>query len=273
MTGAPTIRWVTICDSARKYDFVAGIKLSRNFGHQSALLAGLSRCTGDVIVTMDGDLQHPPALIPKLLEKWRAGYDLVNTRRVDSDSDSGTFKSVTSKIFYRIFSRLTDVHLQQGSSDFRMFDRRVLEPVLRFRDVRMFFRGAFNWVGFISTTVPYNVRARQAGVSKYSLLRMIRFAIDATVAFSTIPLRISIAIGFLTSLFAFLELIYVVAVYLTGGTVQGWASTTGILSLLFGVLFVQLGIVGIYLSRIHEALQDRPRFIVAEEIRPTGRRP
>lgn len=262
--GSSDDTWDRIARATYEDSRIHGLKLSRNFGHQNALLAGLFHATGRVVITMDGDLQHPPTLLPQLLAKWSEGYDIVNTFRGGEAELYSGFKSYTSRMFYRLFSLLTGVELSPGSSDFRLVDRKVLDTVLRFQDVRIFFRGAFRWVGHRQTSVAYHLRARHAGRSKYGLRKMLRFAVNAIVEFSSIPLKVGIVIGFLTSALAFVELIYVIVLGLSGASVPGWASMIGLMSLLFGILFVLLGIIGLYISRIYEVLQGRPRFIVDE---------
>ncbi len=261
--GSADSTWAEVVAVAADVLELKALRLSRNFGHQNALLAGLFNTEGDVVITMDGDLQHPPELIPELLANWRLGYDVVNTERVDIGENS-LFKRKSSHFFYHVFSRLTEVRLTQGTSDFRLMDKKVLNSLLMFNDVRMFFRGAVAWVGFSTLTVPYRLQPRHSGTTKYPLKRMLGFAGSAIVSFSTVPLKIGIFIGFLTSLLAFAELSWVIAQYFRGITVPGWASTLGIVSLLFGVLFILLGTMGLYVSRIHEALQGRPRFLISE---------
>ena len=255
--------WRAIEEVCNLHSHVRGLRLARNFGHQNALLAGLKNTSGNVIITMDGDLQHPPKMLPALVEKWCEGYDVVNTERRD-EGESSQFKKSTSYWFYRIFSRLTAVNLHEGNSDFRLLDRKVLDALLSFDDVRMFFRGAVSWVGFNATTIPYELAPRHSGSTKYTVKRMMKFAGNAVISFSSIPLRMGIALGFITSFIAFLELLWVVYLFTTGVTVPGWASTIGVLSLLFGILFILVGMLGLYVSRIHETLQGRPRFIIMD---------
>jgi len=257
--------WTRITALANDIDSVLGVKLARNFGHQYALWAGLKCAIGKAVITMDGDLQHPPEVIPELIDNWQKGFDIVSTKRIDENT-TGFFKRQTSKQFYRVFSYLTGVNLGEGASDFRLLDRRPLNALLGFRDTELFLRGAVQWLGFRNAIVSYNVGRRLAGESKYDMNRMLRFAISAIVGFSTKPLRIGIWIGLATASLAFIELIYIVIQYSLGKTVPGWASAVGVTSLLFGILFVLLGIIGIYLAHIHRALQGRPHFIVAATV-------
>lgn len=253
--------WETILQAHELDKRVRGVELSRNFGHQHALLAGYQRARGRAVVSMDGDLQHPPEVLPLLVERWRDGYKVVSTRREDHKGAS-LFKRSSSRAFYRLFSRLTGVPLSAGSSDFRLLDRCVVTELLRVNDLDIFLRGLVPWLGFKATVVSYRAAERFAGQSKYGLGKMIRFALTAITSFSVVPLRLGIWLGFLTSALAFFEFGYIVRQYLSGQTVPGWASMMTIVSLMFGVLFVLLGIIGIYLGKVYELLKGRPRFII-----------
>lgn len=244
-----------------------GVKLSRNFGHQPALLAGMSLARGRAIITMDGDLQHPPELLPDLVQAWRQGFSIVNTRRIQEQQTLTPFKRLTSNYFYMIFSLLSGVKINQGSSDFRLIDRQVLNEILKFNDADVFLRGAVQWLGFSNTTIDFSVQKRLTDVSKFNLKRMLYFAVGAIISFSTKPLHLGIWIGILMSFLAFAELIFILIQYFLGNTVPGWASILGFMSLLFGVLFIILGIIGLYLSRIYQVLQAHPKFVVAKIIR------
>jgi len=257
--------WASIVDQAQKNKQIKGVSLSRNFGHQHALLAGLAHARGEAVISMDGDLQHPPNVIPQLLDKWHEGYSVVNTAREDKEVAS-LFKRITSKYFYKFFSMMTDVKMSEGSSDFRLLDRKVLDNLLEFKDVDLFLRGSVQWLGFQQVTIPYKAQKRYSGISKYNLWKMFKFSRSAIISFSTKPLILSVWVGFVTSFLAFMEIVYIVVQFLLGNTVPGWASTLSVLAFLFGVLFVILGIMGTYLARIHNALQNRPRFITRKTI-------
>jgi dolichol-phosphate mannosyltransferase len=256
--------WQAIERAAVRDRHVRGIRLVRNFGHQAALLAGLTACTGDAVVSLDADLQHPPELIPKMIAAWQAGAPVVLTARRD-ETTSTWFKRSSSATFYRTFSSLTGVDTRPGTSDFRLLDRTVLTQLLAFRGSHGFLRGAISWLGYPAVTLEYDVAERASGVSKYSLGNMLRFALTAVITFTTRPLHIAIWAGLALALFAFVELGYVAVQYLRGVTVPGWASLVGISSLLFGFMFVLLGIIGLYIARIHVALQAPPVFLIAED--------
>lgn len=263
--GSSDDTWAIIESLHDKDDRVRGLRLSRNFGHQYALLAGLANSTGDALITMDGDLQHPVAIIPELVSEWRHGNMIVHTRRIDHPSHS-FFKKITSKLYYRIFSYLSGVKIESGMADFRLLDRRVVKDVLEFSEEGLFFRGIAQWVGYRSATVPYTSNERFSGASKYSLKKMIRLAWNGITSFSIVPLRLGIFLGLITSIIAFAEIIYAVFVKIfTDSAVPGWASAVSVLSFLFGVLFILLGIVGEYIGRILVEVRQRPRYLIAEQ--------
>ena len=255
--------WANISEQSSRYSNFHGLKLSRNFGHQHALAAGLTSARGKAIISMDGDLQHPPELILDMVSAWKKGNKIVNTQRIDKEV-FGPFKRSSSRLFYHLFSALTDVKMSPGTSDFRLVDRDVVKTILTFGDIDLFWRGAIQWVGYPNTSLPYHAEERHSGKSKYSLKKMVDFASGAIVSFSTMPLKIGIWLGLFTALFAFVELTYVLYSYMAGNTVPGWASVVGIISMLFGIMFICLGLIGVYVARIYASLQNRPRFIIED---------
>jgi dolichol-phosphate mannosyltransferase len=245
---------------------VRGIRLSRNFGHQYAVLAGLTRARGDAVVSMDADLQHPPRVIPMLLEEWRRGSQIVHTRRRDGGGESA-FKRLTSMLFYRIFSLLSGTPLRIGSADFRLLDRQVVDGLMGFEEEGLFLRGLVHWMGYTSGSVEFDSEPRLTGTTSYTLPKMVKLAWIGVSSFSLIPLRICIVMGFLTSAVAFEQLLE--ALYwklIKGGTVPGWTQTMVVMTFLFGVLFILLGIVGEYIVRILIEVRRRPRFLVRDEL-------
>ncbi len=255
--------WSQISEQSRLHPRVRGARLARNFGHQGALMAGLSEARGQAVVSMDGDLQHPPELIPELFARWREGYKVVNTQRADAE-DTSFFKRTTSRWFYGVFSRLTGVAMEPGNSDFRLLDQSAVQALRAMNDVDLFIRGSVTWLGFRSATLPYRAAKRFSGTTKYSLRKMLRFASGAILGFSLAPLRLGIWIGFMTSGLAVLEFIYILYQYEQGKTIVGWPSVMAFLSLMFGILFVLLGVIGTYLGKIFELLKNRPRFLIGE---------
>jgi len=257
--------WNQIQQIASTDKRIRGLALSRNFGHQAALFAGLHHAAGRAVISMDGDLQHPPSLIPAMLAAWRGGYDIVVTRRTD-DRSTTAFKRWTSRTFYRCFSLVTGVAMSPGSSDFRLVDSKVLDSMLQMQDTDLFLRGLVSWLGFQTTTLPYQAAERFSGTSKYNLRRMLRFAAGAMVSFSMLPLRLGIWAGFFTSLLALAEIAYIIVQYFRGETVPGWASLMTVMSMMFAILFVLLGIIGAYVGKIYEILKGRPRFVIGRRV-------
>ena len=258
--------WAAITALHESDPRVKGIRFSRNFGHQHALFAGLAYARGNGVIQLDADLQHPPSLIPALVDEWKRGSLVVNTVRSDPSSIP-LWKRVTSRLFYRVFSFLSGVPLRAGMADFRLLDRRVVESVLRFREQTPFLRGIIRSVGYAETTVEYESRERRSGKSKYTFARSLRFAWSGISSFSLVPLRIAVILGVVTSAAAFAELIYAVSIRIwTENAVPGWASAVSILSLLFGISFILLGVIGEYVGRILIEVRGRPRFLVREAI-------
>jgi glycosyltransferase involved in cell wall biosynthesis len=270
--GSTDSTWKVIQRLHAANDSISGVRLSRNFGHQYALFAGMQSARGNVVITMDADLQHPPEVISQLIEQWQAGYLIVNTVRFDPD-DFSFSKKLSAKLYYRLFSFLSGVELSRGMADFRLLDRQVVNELLLFREEGLFLRGLVQWVGYKSTTIDYNCRDRHSGQTKYSLRRMLKFAWHGISSFSIVPLRVGIVIGLLTSSMSFLWLVRIFYVRLvTQDVVAGWASTVGILSFLFGILFIFLGLIGEYIGRILEQVRGRPLYIVADTIGVDERR-
>ena len=258
--GSSDDTWRRIQDAARREPALRGLSLMRNFGHQGALLAGLAQATGRAVISMDGDLQHPPEVIPELLAAWREGVRIVHTRRLDS-RETGWFKRWTSRAFYRVFSALSGFDLPPGSSDFRLLDRdRRSTPSSPCASPSPSLRLAHR-PGSASATVTFGARDRHAGGSKRSRLRRHVAALGpGPVSFSTVPLRLGIWAGLATSALAFAEILYILVQVARGETVPGWASVLTLVSFMFGVLFILLGILGTYLASIHQAIRNRPAY-------------
>ena len=240
------------------------ISFSRNFGHQNALKAGFDLAGGDCAICLDSDLQHPPPLIPELLEKWEEGYESVITKRIDHDSIS-LFKKTTSKLFYRLTNRLSDVKLEDGVADFRLLDRKVLDALKNFSENQIFLRAVIQWLGFRQTTVEYQAAERVAGESKYTIKKMFSFALSGITAFSIKPLRFSIYLGSIIATLAFLYGAYALGIHIfTDRAIQGWTSI--LMSVLFigGLNLLMLGIIGEYLGKMFIENKKRPNYIISE---------
>ncbi|MEE9429472.1 MAG: glycosyltransferase family 2 protein [Melioribacteraceae bacterium] len=264
--GSTDKTWEKIQALNKKDGRVKGLQFSKNFGHQYALLAGFNFAKGKAIITMDADLQHPPKFVNNLINEWEKGFKIVNTIRIDSAKISW-IKKLTSKLFYKIFSFLSGVDINPGMADFRLLDRQVVNELLEFGESGLFLRGLIGWLGYPHVNIEYKAAERFAGTTKYTFGKMIKFALDGISSFSLVPLRLGIILGILTSLFAFIELIYVVSVRIfTEVAIPGWASGLGVVSFLFGVLFIIIGVLGEYIGYILVETKRRPRFIINEKI-------
>jgi len=265
--GSNDSTWDRMCEAAAGEGSVRALRLSRNFGHQAALSAGLSIASGDGIVTMDSDLQHPPEAIPDLLARAEQGYDVVYAIRVRREGE-GWFKARASTGFYRLLNRLARLDLPEGAADFRFMSRRVVDALIAMPERHRFLRGMTRWVGYRQGVVTYESPARAAGRSKYTLRHMVRFALDAIVSFSAVPLRMASLLGFLASALGGVYLAYVVAVrLLTDTAVPGWTSVVVVALILGGAQLLCLGIIGQYLGRMYDEVKGRPLFLIADDTR------
>jgi dolichol-phosphate mannosyltransferase len=239
------------------------IHLSRNFGHQAALTAGLEHARGDAVAMIDGDLQDPPELILEMVDHWRAGSDVVFAKRTRRPGES-RFKLATAHLFYRLFGTLSDIELEPNAGDFRLLDRRALDALLSMRERNRFLRGMSVWIGFTQTAVPYERDARHAGETKYTLRKMLRFSFDAISSFSWLPLQAATLLGFVFSAVAFLMLPLVVVARVSGIYVPGVASILFVILLLGGIQLITVGIIGEYVGRIYDEVKGRPLYLVRE---------
>ncbi|HXY90328.1 MAG TPA: glycosyltransferase family 2 protein [Xanthobacteraceae bacterium] len=238
------------------------LRLSRNFGHQIAITAGMDAAAGKAIVVMDADLQDPPEIVDAMIARWKEGYDIVHARRL-SRAGEGAFKRWTAGVFYRLLGRLSSVDIPSDVGDFRLIDRRVLEAFRAMPEQDRFVRGMFAWLGFRQTEVAFHRPPRAAGETKYPLWKMIRLAANGVLGFSDAPLRLAIWAGLGVSCFAVLYGIYVIGLWLAGGhVVEGWASTIVVVSFLCGVNMLMTGISGLYIGRIHAEVKRRPLYVV-----------
>ncbi len=259
--------WATIRAAAERDERVRGLRLSRNDGHQVALTAGLWAAEGDAVVTLDSDLQHPPELIPAMLDRAREGYDVVYAVRSRVDAE-GRFKVASAEVFYWLINRLTSLDLPHGGADFRLMSRPVVQALLAMPERHRFLRGMTRWVGYTQAVIEYERAERRGGRSKYSFRHMLRFALDAIIGFSALPLRIASVMGLIMSLLGGIYFVYVLAVRLFGdSTVPGWTSVVVAVLLLGGAQLACLGIIGQYLGRMYEEMKGRPLFLVWEDTR------
>ena len=237
------------------------VYLSRNFGHQTALTAGLDHARGDAVVMLDADLQDPPELISTMLDHWRTGCDVVYAVREQRQGES-RFKLSTAKWFYKLFDKLAQVELQHNSGDFRLLDRRALDALLSMRERNRFLRGMTVWVGYTQAAVPYHRDPRYAGETKYTISRMLRFSLDAISSFSHRPLQLATLLGFMISTLAFIAIPVVIVLRILGSYLPGFSALTIVVLLLGGIELIAIGIIGEYVGRIYDEVKGRPLYLV-----------
>jgi glycosyltransferase involved in cell wall biosynthesis len=238
-------------------------RLSRNFGHQVAISAGLDLAAGDAVMVMDADLQHPPELIPEFIARWREGYEVVYGVMIERAGETQT-KRVTARLFYRLLARLSDVDVPAAAGDFRLVDRKVLDAFRSMREQNRYIRGMFSWLGFKQIGVDYTCPPRFAGTSKYTFRKMVRFARDGILSFSNAPLRLVLKAGFAVSALAALSGVATIIAKLFGHGLPGYASIIVAISFLGGFQLLVLGVIGEYIARIHDEVKDRPLYVVSD---------
>ncbi len=242
------------------------INFSRNFGHQTAITAGMDNARGQAIVVIDADLQDPPEVILDMIAKWKEGFDVVYGRRSVREGET-VFKKVTAKVFYRFLSSLTDIDIPTDTGDFRLIDRKVCDALKSVKEKNRYIRGLISWLGFKQTDVTYVRKERFAGTTKYPLKKMLKFAGDAITSFSYKPLKLAAYMGYAISIASFLYLIYVIIRKLTIGDFDsGWASIVAISLFFNGVVLIVLGIMGEYIGRIYDECKNRPLYVIAEKL-------
>jgi len=243
------------------------LTLSRNFGHQAALTCGLDHADGDLIITMDGDGQNPPEMIPEMLSLYQAGYDIVTGQR-QPGGEEPLFKRISSRFFYRLINRIGNLDITPNAADFRLLSRQVAEGLKAMPEYHRFLRGMISWAGYKSVILPYIPKARLGGESKYTLKKMIQLAGDALFSFSLVPLRIGLAIGGLFYFLALLEAIYVLSFWVTGNQPQlepGWSSLMFMLLIVGGTLTTVVSFIGIYVGYIFQEVKNRPIYLLKDE--------
>ncbi len=253
---------ITVIENLSQHsEHIFFLEFSRNFGHQLAVKAGMDYSRGDAVICMDGDMQHPPSLIPELIRKWEEGYEVVYTIRKE-DKRLPFKKRFTSRIFYKVLNKLSSVQLEAGAADYRLLDRSVVDVMKQFHENEPFLRGLVKWVGYRQFAISYNPAERHSGQSKYSLKKMLRFALQGVTSFSTKPLYMVVYLGFLFSGLSVLYLPYVVYAFLSGHEVSGWASLIMTIVFFGGLQLIMLGIIGIYIGKMFTQVKVRPNYIV-----------
>jgi len=242
------------------------INLSRNFGHMSAITAGMENAHGRAVFIIDADLQDPPEIFPQMVEKWKEGYHVVYGKRIKRKGES-VFKKISASLFYWFIRHMTSVDLPSDTGEFRLIDRKVCDAVNDLPEKHRYIRGLVSWVGFKQAPVEYVREKRFAGVTKYPLRKMISFAIDAISSFSYKPLKLATILGFSISILSFLYIIYIIYQrFFTDQTITGWASTMAVILFTQGIVLMILGLMGEYIGRIYSELKDRPHYIIQEVI-------
>ena len=241
------------------------INLTRNFGHQSALSAGLDMCDAEAVVMMDGDGEHPPSLVPEMLRQFEAGYDIVHTQRLDAGRGGFFLKRLTSRGFYWTINRLGETRIAEGSADFRLMSRDAVKALRQLPEYHRFYRGMVQWIGFASVVLPFVPEKRIAGKSKYTLKKMLRLAGDGMFSFSLAPLRLGLFVGGVFLLLAAAETVYVLSFWFRGASaklVPGWSSLIVMITVSSGISMFLTGILGIYVGMIFQEVKRRPLYLV-----------
>ena len=256
---ADTLRKIADADSR-----ISVLQLSRNFGHQAALTAGMDAARGEIIITMDGDGQHPPELISQMIDLVKQGYDIVQTQRLEDDRGM-SFKKWSSRLFYRLINVVSGTRILEGAADFRALSRDALDGLRSMHEYHRFLRGMISWMGYASIILPFHEPARLAGKSKYSLGKMMRLASDAVFSFSLAPLYIGLSSGLGFFILAAAQFIYVLTLWLTGNTeriVAGWSSLMAIMLIASGIIMILLGFIGVYVGYIFQEVKRRPVYLI-----------
>lgn len=252
---------------ARSDKRIRVLTLSRNFGHQAALSAGLDASRGNAVVSLDADGQHPPEMIPQMLDLIAQGYDIVQGQRAD-DAQLGRFKKWTSELFYRLLNIISGTRVLPGAADFRALSRRAVDALKSMPEYHRFLRGMVSWIGFKTAILPYHQEQRTKGVSKYSLGKMVRLASDAVFSFSLMPLYIGLSAGVGFIVLALAQMTWVAFLWLTGQTdriVPGWSSLMAILLIASGIIMIVLGFIGVYVGYIFQEVKRRPNYLIKDE--------
>ena len=252
-----------IMHQADIYPHIFYIDLSKNFGKDYALKAGIDAADGDAVITMDADLQHPPHLLPELLKQWGEGYDIVYTYRSEANRHASAYQRIASRLFYKVVNTLSDIKLENGISDFRLMDKRVVDELKLINEYEIFFRGMVKWVGFKQKGIPYTPNERLTGEASYSFFRLFKLAVGGIMAFSVRPLYIATGLGLFFSVSALLYIPYVLISLFNGyDAASGWASLIATVAFFGGLQLLVLGIIGSYLGKIFMQTKQRPTYIV-----------
>ncbi len=239
------------------------IQLARNYGHQNAIKAGLDMANGECVITMDGDMQHPPALIPQMIEKWEEGFDIIYTKRNDTEGIS-LFKKISSHLFYKLLNFLSEAKIEKGTADFRLLDNVICDMIRSSKESEFFFRAITRLTGFKQYLIEYNAAQRNAGKSKYTVGKMFKFALQGITAYSVKPLQLATYLGLLFACSSILYVPYIIYSYFDGHAVSGWSSLIATVVFFGGLQLFVLGIIGIYIGKIFIQVKQRPVYRIKE---------
>ncbi len=268
--GSHDLSWQIIQELAKSNKSIRAIRLARNFGHQAALTAGLEHAKGDAVIIIDSDLQDPPEIILEMIEKWKEGFDVVYGVRKERKGES-LFKKTTASLFYHFFRSTSQINAPLEAGDFRLLSRNVVNALKQLPERVRFLRGLTSWVGFKQTGVYYTRDPRFSGETKFSIVRMLRFALDGITSFSALPLQMAIYVGFFTTLISILVIFYSLYIKLfSHDVVPGWTSLLSVVVFLGGVQLLMIGVIGEYISRIYQEVKQRPVYIVEQTIEANG---
>ncbi len=249
-----------LADKRPEVDYIS---FSRNFGHQNALKAGFDMSYSDAVISMDGDMQHPPEVLPQLIKLWEEGNEVVYTVRKDHQ-EIPRMKRKSSDLFYKVLNRLSSIELEQGTADFRLLDKKAVNALREIKEYDLFWRGLVKWIGFKQISIEYEPGVRISGESKYTYKKMMELALKGITSFSTKPLTIAIYLGFISSFISFLFIPYAVISYYYGHPISGWASIIVTIAFFGGLQLMILGIIGVYLGKLFMQNKERPHYIISE---------
>ncbi len=266
--GSSDATYARVTDAARQDSRVVGLSFSRNFGKEACIFAGLERARGDCCAVMDCDLQHPPETLVEMYRLWEQGYQVIEGVKKQRGSESLLYK-LSARTFYRLISRATRFDMER-SSDFKLLDRQAVDVLLSLQERQTFFRALSYWVGFRTAQVEYDVAERKYGQSKWSLRKLVRYALDNVTSFTAAPLHLITLLGVLLLVFSAVLLVYSLVQYFTGQTVAGLTTLITLLLIIGGTIMISLGIIGFYLAKIYDEIKGRPRYIVARTTDQTG---
>ena len=261
--GSPDDSWAVISEQAGRFPMLRAARLSRNFGKEAALVAGLEMARGDIVIVMDADGQHPPSLLPSMIETWQNGdVDIVEAVKASRGKET-LFSKFTAWMFYLLWNKLSGFELR-GASDYKLLNRRAVNAYLQMQERNVFFRGMTAWLGFRRAQIPFEVAERSGGSSGWSVFRLIRLAITGITAFSALPLQLVTFVGFMFLIFSVIFGVYTLALQLYGLSASGFATVILLILVTGSLLMISLGIIGVYLERIYEEIKFRPRYVISQ---------